>query len=145
MSRPLISYPAGWTLSVFDDADTDAAVAELKASGVAGNELIVLKGPDARHRMERLGASSGIVARMRRGLQQLTMDQMPDLHVYEEALDDGRAIVGLHIGDAERRRSAIATIGRHGGHFVNRFGNWATEEIMPWRGPALDLPHHLIR
>ena len=145
MSRPLISYPAGWTLSVFDDAKTDAVVAELKDSGIAADAMIVLSGPDARHQMERLGASSGIVARMRRGLQQLTMDQMPDLHVYEEALDDGRAIVGIHIADAGRRQAAIVVIRRHGGHFVNRFGNWATEEIIPWRGPMLDVPQHLTR
>jgi hypothetical protein len=95
--------------------------------------------------MERLGASTGIVARMRRGLQQLTMAQMPDLHVYEEALDDGRAIVGIHIADAGRRQAAIVAIRRHGGHFVNRFGNWATEEIISWRGPMLDVPQHLTR
>jgi hypothetical protein len=145
MSRPLISYPAGWTLSLFDDADTDTVVAELKAMGLTADELIVLSGPDARDGMERLGAASGIVARMRRGLQQLTTDQMPDLHVYEEALDDGRAIVGIHIADAGRRHAAIVAIRRHGGHFVNRFGNWATEEIIPWRGPMLDVPQHLTR
>lgn len=145
MTRPLISYPAGWTLSVLDSTNTDALAAELRAIGVTDAEVIVLSGPDARHRMERLGSSSGIAARIRRTVQAVTMDQMPDLHMYEEALDDGRALVGVRIDDAERRARAVAAIRRHGGHFINRFGDWATEEISPWRGPALDLPHHLIR
>ena len=147
MTRRLIGYPTGWTLAVFDDpASAEAARAELEADGVAAREeVIVLGGPDATERMSRLGSSAGLAARMRRALQFMTMDQLPDLRVYELALEGGRAVLGIRVDDAERRRSAIEVIRRHGGHFVNRFGAWATEEIAPWRGEMPKLPQYMQR
>jgi hypothetical protein len=144
VSRPLITYPAGWTLSVVPDPQAaGAAGAELVASGLDDDDVIVLAGPDARDLMGRLGSSAGMAGRIRRSMQFLTMDQMPDLHVYELALDDGHALVGVRVGDAEERRRAVAVIQEHGGHFINRFGDWSTEEIAPWRGQMPDLPQHL--
>ncbi len=146
MSRRLIGYPTGWTLAVFDEADAaEAAGAELAASGIAADDVILLAGSDATERMSRLGASSGVSARMRRAMQFMTMDQLPDLHVYELALEGGRPVLGIRIGDGDRRRAATEVIRRHGGHFVNRFGAWATEEISPWRGEMPRLPQHMQR
>ena len=146
MSRRLIGYPTGWTLAVFDEADAaEAAEAELTASGIGPADLILLSGADATDQMSRLGASSGFGARMRRAMQFMTMDQLPDLHVYELAVEGGRPVLGIRIGDGERRRSATEVIRRHGGHFVNRFGAWATEEIAPWRGEMPRLPQHMQR
>lgn len=146
MNRPRITYPTGWTLSVMPDAQAaEAAVAEFADAGLLPDDVIVLDGPDARDRMGRLGASTGVAGRLRRSMQFLTMDQMPDLHVYEEALDGGHALVGLKLDDADRRRGAVAVLRRHGAHFINRFGDWATEEIEPWHGEMPDLPQHLHR
>ena len=54
-------------------------------------------------------------------------------------------MLGVRIGDAETRREATELIRRHGGHFVNRFGSWATEEIAPWRGEMPKLPQYMQR
>ena len=87
MSGRLIGYPTGWTLAVFDDADAaEAARSELEASGIGPDDLILLAGPDATDRMSRLGTSAGLGARLRRAMQFMTMDQLPDLRVYELAL-----------------------------------------------------------
>ncbi len=146
MSERLIGYPTGWTLAVFDEASAaEAARATLEETGTRADELIVLDGPGATERMSRLGASSGIAARMRRAMQFMTMDQLPDLRVYELALEGGRAVLGLRVDDAERRRAGIELIRRRGGHFVNRFGAWATEEIAPWRGEMPSLPQYMQR
>jgi hypothetical protein len=147
MSEPLIGYPTGWTLAVFDGADAaEASRADLEASGIGPDDLILLAGgPDDPERMSRLGASSGLGARMRRAMQFMTMDQLPDLRVYELALEGGRSVLGMRIDDAEQRRRAIEAIRRHGGHFVNRFGAWATEEIAPWRGEMPKLPQYMKR
>ena len=145
MSRRLIAYPTGWTLAVFDAADAAAEAARvLESEGVPPDDLVVLAGT-AGEDLDRLGSSSGIGARVRRGMQFMTMDQLPDLHVYELALEQAQAVVGVRIADEHVRRAAIATIQRHGGHFINRFGAWATEEIAPWRGPMPDLPQHMQR
>jgi hypothetical protein len=145
MTRRLIGYPTGWTLSVLDDGtDAGTAVRDLETAGVRSDDLVVLTGADAAG-LERLGSSTGISGRLRRGLQFMTMDQLPDLHVYELAIDQGHAVIGVRVGDAEARRGAIDVLRRHGAHFINRFGAWATEEIAPWRGTMPDLPQHMCR
>ena len=78
-------------------------------------------------------------------MQFLAMDQLPDFHVYELVLEQGRAIVALRIGESEARRRAVDVLRRHGAHFINRFGSWATEEIVPWRGTMPQLPQHMQR
>ena len=146
MSERLIGYPTGWTLAVFDEATTaEAARAALTASGIGPEDVILLSGPASADRMSRLGASSGVGARIRRAMQFMTMDQLPDLRVYELALEGGRPVLGVRIDDPEQRRAAIDVIGRQGGHFINRFGAWATEEIAPWRGEMPKLPQYMQR
>ena len=146
MSRRFIGYPAGWTLSVIGDAKAaDAAVAELAEAGVGASDVIVLAGADAADQITRLGTSTGVAARIRRGVQFVTMDQMPDLHVYELAMEQGHPLLGIRVADGQRRTAAIEILKRHGAHFINRFGDWATEEISPWRGRMPDLPQHMQR
>jgi hypothetical protein len=146
VSRRIIGYPTGWTLSVLGTAeDADAAAAELRATGVPAEDIVVISGDDVAAQIARLGTSSGFLARARRTMQFLTMDQLPDLHVYEVAVEDGHPVVGVSIADADARRDAIAVLRRHGAHFINRFGAWATEEIAPWRGEMPDRPLHMHR
>jgi hypothetical protein len=146
VSRRIIGYPTGWTLSVLGTAeDADAAAAELRATGVPAEDIVVISGDDVAAQIARLGTSSGFLARARRTMQFLTMDQLPDLHVYEVAVEDGHPVVGVSIADADARRDAIAILRRHGAHFINRFGAWATEEIAPWRGEMPDRPLHMHR
>jgi hypothetical protein len=146
MTRRQIGYPGGWTLAVLDDSgEARAAVDEVASSGVPREDVVLLDGPDAHDGLERLGASSGFLGRMRRGLQFMTMDQLPDLVVYEEAMRLGHPLVGIRVADGDRRRQLIEALRRHGAHFINRFGSWATEEIAPWRGTMPDLPQVMRR
>ena len=146
MTRRLIGYPSGWTLAVFDDAGAAvASLRELGGQGIPTRDLVLLSGADAAGGLERLGSSAGLAGRLRRGMQFITMDQLPDLHVYELAVEQGRGVLGLRIADDEMRRRALEIVRRHGGHFINRFGAWATEEIAPWRCTMPDLPQHMRR
>jgi hypothetical protein len=47
-------------------------------------------------------------------------------------------------GDRERDRAKRALAGA-GAHFVNFFGRFATEDVVPWRGRELPLPPWLRR
>ena len=146
MTERRFGYPGGWTLAVLDD-DTEAAraVTELKASGMAAEDVVLLAGEHASEGLERLGSSSGLAGSLRRGLQFMTMDQLPDLVVYEEAMRLGHPVIGIRVPDAERRRQMIAILRSHGAHFINRFGSWATEEIAAWRGRMPELPQLMRR
>ena len=144
MSGRLIRYPSGWTLAVLDEHDAaDAAVRALTAGGIRDDDVVVVDATG--EPLDRLGSTAGLAARLRRTLQFMTMDQLPDLHVYELALAQGKAVVGIRVAEAEARRAAIGVLRRHGAHFINRFGAWATEEIAPWRGRMPDLPQHMQR
>jgi len=145
VSGQFIGYPTGWILGVLDDPGDAAEVeAELAAAGIGPNDRMVLTGAEAAKRLDGLGSQSGFLARMRRATQYLAMDQMPDFLMYEVALREGRAVAGVRPADAERA-AAIEVLKRHGSHFINRFGAWSTEEVLPWRGPMPEIPQLMRR
>ena len=145
MSGQFIGYPTGWILGVIDDPSEVAQVeAELSAAGIDPDDVMILTGAEAARRLDGLGSQSGLLARMRRATEYLAMDQMPDFLMYEVALREGRAVVGVRPGDADRA-AAIAVLKRHGAHFINRFGAWSTEEVLPWRGPMPEIPQLMQR
>jgi hypothetical protein len=145
MSSVLIGYPTGWTLAVIDDeAAAHRAADALGAAGFAGGEVLVISGADAHDQLRRLGASTGVLARARRAVQFMAMDQLPDLYVYEAALTQGRALVAVR-ASSDRRSAAVEALRAHGAHFINSFGAWMTSEIEPWHGAMPPIPQHMQR
>ena len=141
----LIGYPTGWTLAVVDDAaDAKAATEALGGIGLGHDAVLLVDGPDAGERLRRLGASSGPLARLRRSIQFMTMDQLPDLFVYEAALAERRPIVAVKV-PSDRRAEAVAILRQHRAHFINSFGAWMTAEIEPWHGVMPHIPQHMQR
>ena len=145
MSGQFIGYPTGWILGTIDDPDQAARIdADLADAGIAPDDRMILTGGEGAKRLDGLGRQSGFLARMHRVTQYLAMDQMPDFLVYELALRDGRAVIGVRPSDSVRS-TAIEILKRHGAHFINRFGAWSTEEVLPWRGPMLEIPQLMQR
>jgi hypothetical protein len=133
-------------MAVLDTAaDAAAAVAALDQAGFAGDGVLVLAGEGDAERIDSLGNVGGAWARARRLLSFTLADQVVDLAVYVAALRDGRTVVSVLVsGDAGRERAKRALAGS-GAHFVNFFGRFATEDMVPWRGPELPLPPWLRR
>jgi hypothetical protein len=73
------------------------------------------------------------------------MDQMPDFLWYEEAIKGGAAVLAVRAPDRHQRVSLVARLRAAGAHFVNYFGSWATESIIPWRGDEPDVPQLMRR
>lgn len=145
MSGRFIGYPTGWILGVVDEPQDAAGIdTELAAAGIGHDDRMILTGAEGAQRLDGLGSQSGFLARMRRATQYLAMDQMPDFLMYEVALREGRVVVGVRPDDAERP-AAIEVLKRHGAHFINRFGSWSTEEVLPWRGPMPEIPQLMRR
>jgi hypothetical protein len=144
MSRVLIGYPTGWTLAVVDDpAGAERVAADLRSLTASPDDVVVIEGGGATEQLRRLGASSGVLARMRRSVQFTMMDQLPDFVVYESALEQGRAVVGVRAGGAGTQ--AVNVLRRGGAHFINRFGALMTAEIEPWHGTLPPIPQHMHR
>lgn len=146
MNQVLIGYPTGWTLAVIDDDETARrAATELReACDLRPDDVRVIFGDDTDAELRRLGASAGVMARARRALQFIAMDQLPDLFVYEAALSQGRAVVAVRV-PASRRQGAVQVLRAGGAHFINSFGAWMTSEIEPWHGPKPPIPQHMHR
>jgi hypothetical protein len=133
-------------MAVLDTADAAAAATEaLEQAGFGADELLVLRGDRDADRIDSLGNAGGSWTRARRLLSFTLADQMVDLAVYVAALRDGRTVLSvLVVGDAAKDRARRALVGA-GAHFMNFFGRFATEDIVPWRGPELPLPNWLRR
>lgn len=145
MSGRFIGYPSGWILAVVDEpTDAEGLDSELAAMGLGSEDRMILNGADDARRLDGLGRESGLLARVHRVTQYLAMDQMPDFLMYEVALREGRTVIGVRPADTERA-AVIATLRAHRGHFINRFGAWSTEEILPWRGQMPEIPQLMRR
>jgi hypothetical protein len=133
-------------LAVLDTADAAAAAAAaLAGEGFGGEDVLVLRGDADADRIDSLGNVGGTWARVRRLLSFTLADQTVDLAVYVAALRDGRTVVSVLVkGDDAKARARRALVGA-GGHFMNVFGRFATEDIIPWRGRELPLPPWLRR
>jgi hypothetical protein len=144
--RRAIGYPTNRLLAVVDDpADAAAALTDLKAAGFMDRDLEILRGEEGADRMDGTGEVSGWLGRLRRAFDFTLMDQLVDFAMYERALRDGRAVIMVHVhGDAPKQR-ALDALKRRGGHFMNYYGRFATEEHGLWRGTEPDIPGYLRR
>ncbi|HWC43810.1 MAG TPA: hypothetical protein VHK02_17635 [Actinomycetota bacterium] len=133
-------------MAVLDTSEAaDDATAALAREGFAGDAVLVLRGDRDADRIDSPGNAGGAWVRARRLLSFTIADQMVDLAVYEAALRDGRTVLSVRVdGGGERERAKRALAGT-GAHFVNFFGRFATEDIVPWRGRELPLPPWLRR
>ena len=133
-------------MAVLDTAEAAAdATAALAGEGFAGDAVLVLRGDRDAERIDSLGNAGGTWARARRLLSFTLADQMVDLAVYVAALRDGRTVLSVLAPADQARERARRALAGAGAHFVNFFGRFATEDVVPWRGPELPLPSWLRR
>jgi hypothetical protein len=136
----------GRLLAVLDtDEAAVAAIEALVSSGIDRGRIEIFRGDDGAAAFDASGGRHGPAARLLRTLQFTLMDQMPDFAYYEAAAREGRSVVSVRAkGEAEMRR-AVETFRAHGGHFINNFGLFTTEEFERWRGEEPKLPGFMRR
>ena len=108
-------------------------------------DVSILRGEEGAARLDGTGATHGAVGRTRRLVSFTLMDQLPDLAWYEAAVRDGGAVVMVRVRGDDRKRAAIAIVREHGGHFLNYYGRFATEEVSRWTGPEPEVSDLLKR
>ncbi|MFL5679749.1 MAG: hypothetical protein ACJ77B_04030 [Chloroflexota bacterium] len=145
MSR-YVKYPRGRLYAVLDDPGAASrAVEALVSTGVDAAAIEVLRGDTAADTLDGTGARNGLGARARRMVEFTLMDQAPDIAWYEAALRSGRSVVSVRSNDSTLTRRAVEVLRAEGGHFMNHFGRFATEEFDRWRGPEPAVPDYLRR
>jgi hypothetical protein len=145
-TRRFIGYPVGSLLAVLPDAESAAAAASaLRAAGIPDRDITILRGAEGADRLDGTGALNGVIARLRRLVSFTLMDQLVDMALYEQAIREGQVVVMVRPHDDDRKARAITVLRDHGGHFINYYGRFATEEIERWQGPEPTLPGLLRR
>lgn len=136
-----IGYPNRQVVAVFDDeAAAAAAVAALAEAGAAPAAIETFAGVEDAERFDATGVRHGLAARLRRAMQFGLMDQLPAMAWYEAALRDRKSVIAVRTTSRAETLRAVDALKRAGGHFINRFGRFDTEEFARWRGPEPAVP-----
>lgn len=136
-----IGYPNRQVVAVFDGRDgAEAAVTALRAAGVASSAIEVYAGAADAELFDSTGAMHGLLARLRRVMQFSLMDQLPAMAWYEAALREGKVVVAVRTTSRAATLEVVDALKAAGGHFINRFGRFDTEEFARWRGPEPAVP-----
>jgi hypothetical protein len=143
----MIGSAVGRLLAVFDSpADADAAVAALAAVPTVDTARI--------ERFDRLedapsfdasGRRRGWRGRLFRIVEFSWADQAPDFAWYEQAVREGHIVLSVKVRGQAAVHEVGAVVASHGGHFINHYGLFETQELARWRGKEPDLPGFLRR
>jgi len=145
MSRS-IGSAVGRLLAVFDSrAEAEAAVAAFAMAGFDPARIELFAGPDDAAAFDSSGRRRGIAGRLYRIVEFSWADQAPDFAWYEAAVRDGRVVLSVRVRGQRQVRRAADIVLAHGGHFVNHFGWFETQELARWRGTEPDVPAFLRR
>ena len=134
--RSFIGYPFDRMLAAFHDpVEAAAAAAAVRALGIRDRDISILRGTEGADRLDGSGAAHGLPARIRRAIEFTMMDQLVDFAHYEESVRAGGATVMVKVRGDDQKAVVVHALEANGGHFINYYGRFATEEISRWQGP----------
>jgi hypothetical protein len=136
----------GRLLAVFDtEAAAADATAAIEALAIPADRVEVFAGDDGAAAFDGSGRSHGLLGQLYRAIQFTLVDQAPDFTYYEAAARTGRVVLSVRPKGDKQMRRVVDAMRAHGGHFINFFGSFATEEFERWRGPEPDMPGFMRR
>jgi hypothetical protein len=141
-----IGSAVGRLMAVFDNRhEADAAVDALVAAGFDRTRIETFEGPDDAAAFDATGRRRGLAGRLFRIIEFSWADQAPDFAWYEAAVREGRVVLSVRVRGQRDVTAATEILIAHGGHFINHFGWFETQELARWRGKEPDLPGFLRR
>ena len=144
--RGTIGTAVGRLFAVFDTpAEAAAARSSLIAAGILAEAIETFVGPDAAALFDSSGARRGLLGRVYRIVEFSWADQAPDFAWYEAAVREGRTVMSVRVRGGRGIAHVARIVAEHGGHFINHFGWFETQELARWRGPEPDVPGFLHR
>jgi hypothetical protein len=136
----------GRLLAVLDSPEGLAAAT--RALGQIGMDAVAIEvftGDEGAAAFDASGGKHGPFARLLRTVQFTLMDQMPDFAYYEAAARQGRSVISVKPRNEAQMRRVVDVLRANGGHFINYFGRFTTEEFERWRGQEPELPGFMRR
>jgi hypothetical protein len=141
-----IGSAVGRLVAVLDSPNhVDAARAALVEAGVKPEAIETFSGPDAASAFDPSGSRRGWLGRFFRILEFSWADQAPDFAWYEAAVREGRTVMSVRVRGQRHVAHAGRIIEESGGHFINHFGWFETQELARWKGKEPDVPGFLRR
>jgi len=141
-----IGTAVGRLLAVFDSrAEAEAAADALAAAGFDRSTIELFEGPDDATAFDASGRRRGLRGRLFRLIEFSWADQAPDFAWYEAAVREGHIVLSIRVRGQKQVRAAADTVIANGGHFINHFGWFETQELARWRGKEPDVPGFLRR
>jgi hypothetical protein len=141
-----IGTAIGRLIAVFDsEVDAEAARAALIAAGVSSSAIETFSGPDEASVFDASGRRRGLAGRLYRVVEFSWADQAPDFAWYEAAVREGRTVMSVRVRGQRHVAHAARIVEESGGHFINHFGWFETQELARWKGTEPDVPGFLRR
>ena len=141
-----IGSAVGRLFAVLDSADAvDATKRELIAAGVDPGAIETFAGAEDAAAFDPSGARHGWLGRFYRIMEFSWADQAPDFAWYEAAVREGHVVISVRVKGQRHVAHAARIIEDHGGHFINHFGWFETQELARWKGPEPKVPGFLRR
>ena len=124
-------FPYNSVVGVVDDTDQlEATVAELVDHGFAESDVSVLCGRRGIETIDARGKRKGLLARVFRMIDAMGEEREHTArHVRE--LEAGHFIVVTEVADQSSKDRARDAMSKHGGHFINYYSRWSTEDLTP--------------
>lgn len=126
-------------------AKAEAARESLVAAGVLPEAIETFEGADAAAAFDPSGERRGLLGRFYRIMEFTWADQAPDFAWYEAAVREGHVVMSVRVKGQRHVAHAARIIEEHGGHFINHFGWFETQELARWKGPEPKVPGFLRR
>jgi hypothetical protein len=141
-----IGSAVGRLIAVVDTPEqVQAARTALIAAGIDPSAIETFAGAEAATAFDPSGARRGLLGRLYRILEFSWADQAPDFAWYEAAVREGRTVLSVRVRGQRHVAHAARILTDHGGHFINHFGWFETQELARWKGPEPDVPGFLRR
>ncbi len=124
-------FPYNTVVGVIDDAESlEMAVQTLAAAGFAESSVQVLSGERGVERIDARGERKGILARIFRLVDALGSErEHTERHV--EELRAGHFLVLVQTTDDAGKARARDALTAQGGHYINYYSRWTTEQLTP--------------
>jgi hypothetical protein len=141
-----IGTAVGRLLAVFDTrAEAEAATDALGTAGFDRSTIELFDGAEDATAFDASGRQRGLRGRLFRLIEFSWADQAPDFAWYEAAVREGHVVLSVRVRGQKQVRAAADTVIAAGGHFVNYFGWFETQELARWRGKEPNVPGFLRR
>jgi uncharacterized protein (TIGR02246 family) len=143
-----IPYPTNRVVGTVADAkNAQAAIAALLQGGFESDDIDILHGEEAVHRLDPGGAEHGFLAQFQRTLLRTAapVEEYKHLMHHVEDVKAGRFVIMVLAPRREQRVVAAGILNANGAESVGFYGRWAWEGLGPvepkGQGTALDLDH----